>query len=653
MKADLPIHILKRYFDKDFYLKKYPDIKEAKVNPLRHYFNYGLWENRWPNPNFDPAWYENQCPEIKETNLSPLAYYIKEGEKKGDITKLPDFFSHRTYLSKNLALALNFNQNDLISIVMAVKNPIKDWTASLQSILGQSYANFEVILILDRDKSYLQKKSKLIIPKNIKDKRIKVHQTISPGRANSLNYALSLAKGKFICYLDSDNWLDPHFLTIMRYELVKNKTDFIYSGLLKSDDRECFYHFIKYSPAGIRRYSVIDTNTMMHTKNILQKVGGFDANLTRLIDYDFILNASEMGATFSALPIFLTYYDHSSNPERISNKENIHINLKKIRKKNIDFLMLRDEQFYLKYEHIRPQKIRLEISSACQLRCPSCPTTTKEALPAIGQGFLELYHFKELINESPWVKEIEISNYGEIFLNPELPKILEAAYINGIKITINNGTNLNHVSHESLEALVKYKVGSLVCSIDGASQETYEKYRVRGNLMRVIEHIKKINFYKEKYHSQTPKLIWQFILFEHNKDEIVKAKEMAQALSMDFQVKTSWDDKLAPTTLNHSINSHINLRFISRNAYKKELKQDPYIGICKQLWEEPQINWDGKVLGCCRNFWGDFGEGTFQNGLLKAINGEKISYARLMLKGFLPERVGIPCTSCEIYKERK
>ena len=42
--------------------------------------------------------------------------------------------------------------------------------------------------------------------------------------------------------------------------------------------------------------------------------------------------------------------------------------------------------------------------------------------------------------------------------------------------------------------------------------------------------------------------------------------------------------------------------------------------ICHQLWDAPQINWDGKILGCCRNFWGDFGGNAFTEGLFQSVN---------------------------------
>ena len=60
--------------------------------------------------------------------------------------------------------------------------------------------------------------------------------------------------------------------------------------------------------------------------------------------------------------------------------------------------------------------------------------------------------------------------------------------------------------------------------------------------------------------------------------------------------------------------------------------------------ERPHINWDGRLLGCCRNSWGDFGD-AFQEGLLNSLNNEKIRYARQMSLGKAPALKGIPCTS--------
>jgi hypothetical protein len=71
--------------------------------------------------------------------------------------------------------------------------------------------------------------------------------------------------------------------------------------------------------------------------------------------------------------------------------------------------------------------------------------------------------------------------------------------------------------------------------------------------------------------------------------------------------------------------------------------------MCLQLWNDPQINWDGKMLGCCRNFWGDFGGNAFTDGLIESVNSERMDCARKMLTGTSLPRDDIPCTACEMY----
>jgi MoaA/NifB/PqqE/SkfB family radical SAM enzyme len=297
-----------------------------------------------------------------------------------------------------------------------------------------------------------------------------------------------------------------------------------------------------------------------------------------------------------------------------------------------------------------PQSILLEASSFCQLRCPSCPTATGAIDAAIGRGFLRFSDFRKLVDDNPSVRRIELSNYGEIFLNPELLEILEYAHRTGITITIDNGSNLNDVQDAVLEGLVKYGVSVLRCSIDGASAETYRRYRVRGDFNTVIANIERINHFKRIYASELPRLGWQFIIFGYNEHELPRARELATSLGMAFHPKLTWDAKFSPVRDADLVKRETGLTFTTRAEYTEITGEIFLNSICHQLWDNPQINWDGKILGCCRNFWGDFGGNAFTEGLSASLNNENIEYARGMLTGEKQARDGIPCTSCDIYR---
>ena len=70
-------------FDTDWYLKQNPDVKESGTNPLQHFIEYGAREGRDPNPLFDTDWYLKQNPDVKESGTNPLQHFIEYGAREG------------------------------------------------------------------------------------------------------------------------------------------------------------------------------------------------------------------------------------------------------------------------------------------------------------------------------------------------------------------------------------------------------------------------------------------------------------------------------------------------------------------------------------------------------------------------------------------
>ena len=74
-------------FDVDFYLRSYPDVAEARIDPLNHYIIHGAAEGRNPNPVFDTVAYLHQNPDVAASNLNPLAHYLVHGKVEGRLPK--------------------------------------------------------------------------------------------------------------------------------------------------------------------------------------------------------------------------------------------------------------------------------------------------------------------------------------------------------------------------------------------------------------------------------------------------------------------------------------------------------------------------------------------------------------------------------------
>ena len=259
--------------------------------------------------------------------------------------------------------------------------------------------------------------------------------------------------------------------------------------------------------------------------------------------------------------------------------------------------------------------------------------------------------FIRFVDGNPQIKVIEIGNSGEVFLNPDLPGILKYAYERDVIVRLAEGANLNDASEEALEALVKYRVSFVRVSIDGATQETYRKYRVGGNLKKVLGNVQRINEYKKKYRSALPRLILQFIPFGHNEHEIRKMPVMARALDMELYFKLNVFKGYSP--LRDHADLAALLGYSDLDSYLDKTGEIYMRDICLQLWRAPQVNWDGRLLGCSANSSVAYAKYALGGAFAKEINNGHIRYARKMLMGMAPERPDIPCVNCDLYADYK
>ena len=301
-----------------------------------------------------------------------------------------------------------------------------------------------------------------------------------------------------------------------------------------------------------------------------------------------------------------------------------------------------------------PVNIRIEACTLCDLDCADC-YMRKDNYANMGKGYLKFVDFKNLIERNPFIQSVELSMSGEIFLNPELLEIIKFADEKKIKLTAYNGVNFNNISDKMIENLVKYKFDGLTFSIDGTSNETYSQYRRKGNFDKVIDNIKKLNYYKALYKSKFPNLRWQFILMNHNEHELLTAKKMCKELGMEkIYFLFPWDGKYQPKDVD-LIEQETDLIF-KRSTYEKhELKYKKYTKhfLCNQLWNQPQFNWDGRLLGCCCGTYIDLGINLFTEGYEGALRSPKLKYMKRVLRGECAPDESIPCFHCKTYKFMK
>ncbi|MCI9596426.1 MAG: radical SAM protein [Firmicutes bacterium] len=297
---------------------------------------------------------------------------------------------------------------------------------------------------------------------------------------------------------------------------------------------------------------------------------------------------------------------------------------------------------------LRPRAVSLEACTLCQLDCPYCYMRTGD-FGTMGKGYLKYEDFQDFVEKNPYINRIEISNNGEVFLNPDLGKILLLANEKNVKIQIGSGTNFNTVSDEILELLVKTQVSFITVAIDGASQEIYSIYRRKGDFDKVISNIKKLNEYKKKYNSKYPILQWQYILMPHNECDVEKASIMAKELGMNIFYKYECVQGKFDPQDRSKLERITGLKYFSLEEYNAHHDRVYGSEFCYETIFSPRINFDGRLLGCCMIWNEDFGINVFEEGLVSALNSERYLKMIQLLLGIerSREQLGdIPCFHC-------
>ena len=83
VSRDELIAAIKPEFDEAFYLRRYQDVKLARLEPFTHFIEHGLDERRDPNALFNTAYYLAENPELERGTVAPLYHYVTEGRSRG------------------------------------------------------------------------------------------------------------------------------------------------------------------------------------------------------------------------------------------------------------------------------------------------------------------------------------------------------------------------------------------------------------------------------------------------------------------------------------------------------------------------------------------------------------------------------------------
>lgn len=243
----------------------------------------------------------------------------------------------------------------------------------------------------------------------------------------------------------------------------------------------------------------------------------------------------------------------------------------------------------------KPFSLSIEPTTACNLGCPECPSGLKQFTRPTGKLDLDLH--QTMLNQTS--KSVFYINYyfqGEPFLHPQFLDLIRQAKKH--KIYTATSTNAHFIDQNKAEEIIDSGLDRLIISIDGLTQETYENYRVHGNLAKVIEATKLLIAAKKEKKSVTPHLIFQFLAVKPNEHEIPAVFTLGNELGIDeVRIKTAqvYDYKngnpLMPENEKYSRYARQ-----SDGTYKLKYATGNH---CWRMWSGSVLTWDGKVVPCC------------------------------------------------------
>lgn len=109
-----------------------------------------------------------------------------------------------------------------ISVIVPVYNVEKFLDKCIQSIVNQTFYEYEILIINDGSTDNSEK----IINAWVKrDNRIRYFKTVNRGLSEARNLGISNARGRFICFVDSDDYVDKNYLKLLYKSINENNTD--------------------------------------------------------------------------------------------------------------------------------------------------------------------------------------------------------------------------------------------------------------------------------------------------------------------------------------------------------------------------------------------------------------------------------------------
>ena len=262
-------------------------------------------------------------------------------------------------------------KNDIcFSVIICCYNSEKYLSETIDSIIKQTYTNWEIIAVNDGSSDNTEK-----ILQEYKQKGIPIiyHYQENKGFANARNKAIELANFDWIAIIDHDDISLPERLEKQAKDIMKNQNCSLFFGnsihflddglIIRTQFDNVSPHTFDLSAGNatnrlINHGCFIDSETVVFNKHAAESIGKFNEKYKYITDYDFFLNISEKYNLFCNPDILSKWRIHENQATNTMKSDYYkeHITISKY------YLLKNDISFYSKLKLIiRSMKIYLKI----------------------------------------------------------------------------------------------------------------------------------------------------------------------------------------------------------------------------------------------------------------------------------------------------
>ena len=191
----------------------------------------------------------------------------------------------------------------------------------------------------------------------------------------------------------------------------------------------------------------------------------------------------------------------------------------------------------------RPYYAMIDPCDLCQLRCPTCPTgienegrrlrTLEDTLYRSDRSRLSPALFDALLEEmGDYLFLIDFHSWGEPLLNEHTAEFIRKANACNIETVMHTNLSLK-LSDRMIEDVLTAGLDQLVASVDGFSQEAYERFRVGGDIDLVKENLIRAARIRDRL-GLANAIIYKFLVFSWNEGEMAAAQQFCDEHGLIF-----------------------------------------------------------------------------------------------------------------------